>query len=95
MKLREIEKIKAQLISDKSFSYMDAFSIFDPHGYGWCTDEEFHRGLSYFQPEIIPQLFHVQLLFQRFNKSKDGRFKFNEFVKALIPKNKYYQSLVK
>ena len=38
---------------------MDAFSIFDPHGYGWCTYQEFHKALFYFQPEIIPQLFHV------------------------------------
>jgi hypothetical protein len=33
---------------------MDAFSIFDPHGYGWCTHQEFHKALFYFQPEIIP-----------------------------------------
>jgi len=82
------------LACKKDFNLMEAFTIFDTDGKGFCTVHEFHNKFKSIAPEKNPTLTEVELMFKRCNKSRDGQLKFSEFMHAVAPLHSEYNQML-
>lgn len=82
---RKLESAKMELAQCRDFNLMDAFSIFDEQGHGFCTLSDFRMILCNLGLRITPDHKNIQAIFKRYNKSKDGLLKYSEFMNAVCP----------
>lgn len=74
----------------KDFNLIDGFALIDRDGEGHVTADEFLSRVRSFAPEKSLTLNDVHLIFKRYNKSRDGRLKFSEFMHAITPVHEEY-----
>ena len=82
---RKLESAKMELAQCRDFNLMDAFSIFDEQGRGFCTQTDFRMILSNLGLRVAPDHKDILAVFKRFNKSKDGLLKYSEFMATVCP----------
>jgi Ca2+-binding EF-hand superfamily protein len=82
---RKLESAKMELAQCRDFNLMDAFSIFDEHGQGFCTQADFRMILTNLGLRVNPDHKNILAVFKRYNKSKDGLLKYSEFMAAVCP----------
>jgi len=66
------------------FNLFDAFKIFDQLARGSLTISELNYGLSN-NLGIVVNPDELDLVFQRYDKDRDGRLRFAEFCDAFVP----------
>ena len=81
---RTLESIKMELAMNEDFCLLDAFGIFDDQGDGYVTLDKFDEKLA-FIGATVPERAYLQVYFQRYNKSNDGRLKYSEFMNSILP----------
>ena len=82
---RKLESAKMELAQCRDFNIMDAFSIFDEHGRGFCGQADFRMILTNLGMRIQPDHTDVIAVYKRYNKTKDGLLKYSEFMNAVCP----------
>ena len=91
---RRLEAARMDLACHVDFNIMEAFSIFDTDGKGFCTIDEFHNKFKNIAPEKNPTFTEVELLFKRHNRSGDGQLKYSEFMHAISPLTNDYSDML-
>jgi Ca2+-binding EF-hand superfamily protein len=82
---RKLESSKMELAQCRDFNLMDAFSIFDEQGHGYCSQPDFRMILSNMGLRINPDHRDILAVYKRYNKTKDGLMKYSEFMSAVCP----------
>mmetsp|Transcript_7051 Transcript_7051/g.11241 ORF Transcript_7051/g.11241 Transcript_7051/m.11241 type:complete len:158 (-) Transcript_7051:114-587(-) len=79
------------------FNLMDAFSVFDEAGLGYCSQDQFFTKLQKLGLDPVRHggMKEVHIFFRRFNKSGDGQLKYSEFMHAICPMCESYAELLK
>lgn len=89
---REIENAKINLSMKSDFNLFDAFKIFDLNNNGYISVSELKLGLQ--DIGVYASYEEIDLIFKRYDKNRDGKFRFNEFCNALVPSDSYYASML-
>lgn len=79
------ERVRQRLSSLPRFNYMDAFQTLDKSGDGYITSDEFQEVLR--QSGFRANRSDLQSLMERYDKNKDGRVSYSEFVAEVSPKS--------
>lgn len=82
---KDIENTKIDLALKDDFNLIDAFGLLDLRGIGYLSPTELRVGLLDLGLSVSFE--DVNLLFDKYNKERDGRFKFSEFSEAFMPKD--------
>jgi Ca2+-binding EF-hand superfamily protein len=90
---RLIEQTKINLIQHADFNLFDAFKIFDDMARGSLTIDELYNGLVH-KLGIVPTREEIELLFQRYDRDRDGRLRFTEFCDAFVPIEIHYAQMI-
>lgn len=79
-----VELIKQRLTRRPKFTARDAFDFLDVDGHGFVTLEGLKRIFQ--QNKYYPSDEDLIRLVYRFDKNKNGRISYQEFVDAIMPK---------
>ena len=92
---RKMESIKMDLAILPDFNIMDAFSIFDVEGVGYCSMHTFMVKSGELGMKRPLKMAEVQAFYRRYNKSGDGLLKYSEFMNAICPVDLNYAMMLK
>lgn len=88
MQILETEKtcnnLKKQLAARESFTLHDAFTVLDRDENGYISIDEFRAILNDY--DIIPTTSDLISLMKRYDKNRDGKVTFSEFMSEMTPK---------
>jgi Ca2+-binding EF-hand superfamily protein len=79
------ERVRQRLSALPRFNYMDAFQTLDKSGDGYITSDEFQEILR--QSGFRANRSDLQALMERYDKNRDGRVSYSEFVAEVSPKS--------
>ncbi|CAG9310083.1 unnamed protein product [Blepharisma stoltei] len=79
------ENLRQRLSRSQSFNIMDAFQIIDRDRNGYITFKEFQQILD--EHGLIASKKDVESLMERYDKDKDGRVSYSEFMNEVTPKS--------
>ena len=90
---RSLESLKMELAMCDDFNLMDAFSIFDEDGWGYCEPQTYIRKLK-FIGATVPENAYIETFYLRYNKNNDGRLKYSEFMNSVCPMSESYADML-
>lgn len=90
---RTLESLKMELAMCDDFNLMDAFSIFDEDGKGYCDPDAYMSKLK-FIGAVVPEKQYIDVFYIRYNKNNDGRLKYSEFMNAVCPMSESYTDML-
>ena len=79
------ENLRRRLLRRPGFSASDAFTAVDADRNGYITRDEFRgilREYGFFATET-----EIQWLVDRYDRNRDGRITYSEFVEEILPKS--------
>ena len=79
--------LKKKLAQRESFTIQDAFTVLDRDQNGYISIDEFRAILNDYN--IIPTSSDLINLMKRYDKNRDGKVTFSEFLSELTPKKNY------
>jgi Ca2+-binding EF-hand superfamily protein len=79
------ERVRQRLGSLPRFNYMDAFQTLDQSGDGYITPDEFQGVLR--ASGFRASRNDLQALMERYDKNRDGKVSYSEFVAEVSPKS--------
>jgi hypothetical protein len=80
----ELETLKKKLTSASDFSAYELFYRIKKQFLNTGDKEELFQFL--YDYKIVSKISEVDLIFERFDKDKDGKISYNEFLQEIIPK---------
>jgi hypothetical protein len=80
----ELETMKKKLTSASDFSAYELFYRIKKQFLNTGDKEELFQFL--YDYKIVSKISEVDLIFERFDKDKDGKISYNEFLQEIIPK---------
>lgn len=89
---RRLEKSKQDIVLRPDFNTFDVFRMFDEKSDGAITIVDFQRGLRDLVINYTES--DSELFFRRYDRNRDGRLSFSEFVAALTPDDPYTSGLL-
>ena len=79
------ELLRKRLSRRPNFSVHDAFQTVDKDGNGYLTRNEFGRILA--ESGIYASSEELMQLLDRYDRNKDGRISYSEFMEEMLPKS--------
>ena len=79
------ERVRQRLSSLPRFNYMDTFQTLDKSGDGYITSDEFQEVLR--MSGFRASRSDLQALMERYDRNRDGRVSYSEFVAEVSPKS--------
>jgi len=92
---RKLESAKMDLSCNPDFNLMDAFTIFDQNGSGFVSPSDFYEAFVALRPTYFPKLNEVEDLFFKYNKTRDLKLKYSEFMNAMCPLTETYATMLR
>jgi len=89
---KDLEGVKQDLSLRADFNLLDAFRIFDINGKGYATSFDLEDALKVY--DIFPSRDELYLVFRKYDKNNDGRWRYSDFCDAFTPKSAEYSSLL-
>ena len=83
-----------ELACCKDFNLIDAFSLLDKEGTDMVSQDQMFSRLRSFAPEKELSQKDIELFFEKYNTSGDGRLKYDEFAKAILPDHHEYAEMM-
>jgi Ca2+-binding EF-hand superfamily protein len=88
----DLEAAKSHLAAKPDFSLVDCFRLFDFTGRGWASFDEFREGLA--SLGLYPSLSDMELVFERYDRDRDGTLSYSEFCDIFAPKSAEHHSIL-
>ena len=79
------EHVRQRICRRPSFNIHDAFQAIDKDNNGYLTRQELNRILS--QHGIYASEREISQLLERYDRNKDGRISYSEFMDEITPKS--------
>jgi len=79
------ELVRKRLSRRPHFSVHDAFTVLDATNTGYLTINDMQRLLNEHRVFVAPK--DLNLLFSKFDRNKDGRISYAEFMEEMHPKS--------
>lgn len=79
--------LKKRLSEREDFTLQEAFSVLDKDQNGYISIDEFRAILNDYA--IIPTISDLISLMKRFDKNRDGRVTYKEFLSEMTPKKNF------
>ena len=89
---KDLESIKQMLSLKTDFNLEDCYKLFDNDEKGYITFREIVETYSLFS--LYPKKEDLELMMKKYDKDQDGKLNYEEFCKAVQPKDKNYASLL-
>ena len=89
---QQVEMAKNEAVTKADFNTFDAFRIFDIDNLGTVTALDMQHGLQDIGVHVT--LDDINLFFDRYDKGRDGRLDYREFMEALTPEDPYYANIL-
>ena len=90
----DIESFKISLSLMHDFNLVDAFKLFDVHGIGFATAQDFVHGFRHSIEFHTFCLDDIHLIFHRANRRPCGRVTYQQFCELLLPKSQEHAARV-
>ena len=87
-----LEESRIRVVQHHDFNLVDCFRIFDATGRGWATFEDFREGLASLR--VYTAHSDLDLVFQRYDRDKDGTLRYSEFCDLFMPKSAEFASIL-
>lgn len=83
---KEVEMIKCDFKTTRSFSCIEIFKVFDILNKGYINLTDFKESLRMVIGE--PNIADLYLLFKRYDKDQDGKISYAEFCAMILPRDR-------